>query len=76
MLKGDFNRKKKRHLVCLGAVLALFVHVTLYVLLNLSAKHPGLLFGCYAFVILLVPVLFLLLESEKVLYWLSSRKVG
>jgi len=76
MLKGDFNRKKKRHRVCLGAVLALFVHVTLYVLLNLSAKHPGLLFGCYAFVTLLVPVLFLLLESEKVLYWLSSRKVG
>lgn len=76
MLKGEFNRKGRRYRVALGATLALFVHIVLYTLLNLSAKYPALLIGCYFFIACTIPIQLLLLESETIRYKvLSKRKV-
>ena len=73
MLKGEFNRKGRRYRVIVGASSALLFHIALYTLLNLSAKYPVLLMGCYSFIAFSIPTLFILLESESIYYKFSMK---
>lgn len=74
MLKGEFNRKGRRYRVVVGASSALLVHIVLYTLLNLSAKYPILLIGCYTFIALAIPTLLILLEAESIHYKFSLKR--
>jgi lipopolysaccharide export system permease protein len=74
MLKGEFKRKGRRYRVIVGASSALFVHIVLYTFLNLSAKYPVLLIGCYSFIAFMIPILLILLEAETIHYKLSLKR--
>ncbi len=74
MLKGEFKRKGRRYRVIVGASSALLVHIVLYTFLNLSAKYPVLLIGCYSFIAFIIPILLILLEAETIRYKLSLKR--
>ncbi|NBT84935.1 MAG: YjgP/YjgQ family permease [Alphaproteobacteria bacterium] len=74
MLKGEFKRKGRRYRVIVGASSALLVHIVLYTFLNLCAKYPVLLIGCYSFIAFIIPILLILLEAETIRYKLSLKR--
>jgi lipopolysaccharide export system permease protein len=68
MLRQSMRRKNNRFVISLVALSGLLVHVGVIAVLNLSARHPNLIYTLYAGIPLLIILLLCVLEWKRLMF--------